>query len=1315
MEKHQINIFKYFVIPLLLAVASSLHAKRFKVFDISNGLPNNTVKCIAQDREGFLWLGTFDGLCRFDGVNFTIFRNNPNDSLSIISNHVETIQPVDDGLWIGTLNGPMFYSTENGNFYSIRCAYPNGEERRMETSIKKIVQIGSRIFMQDQSHNLYVSANKHLTFSTYNDVIENPCLAVAPYKKDLLLVQTTRHLCIIRPDDAKIIGQTPMTDIASNDNVLYYSPANDIVYVGYGIGHESEAFRIRDDMSFERLDVPVPSDLKAAIDHDGKTLFGTDGKGLVEASDGKSEHFLPINSNISSDAVHALYVDSNQNLWLGTYRGGLNLCSGHFNRFHTLTVAEHQLTQGVVTAVLPQNDKLYIGQDGGGLNVYDKRTGKTDSYTTANSSIAGNHILSLSADRQYIWMGIYGKGICRFSPDSRSFKTFPLPDKEGKKELNHIWDIKDDGLGRLWVMGEDVLLFDKSTETFSVINELLNCGASGICFDNDIAWIGTTRRGIYKLDSRTGKILRHYSKESEETPIAENRVRYLYLDSQRRLWFSTNTSGLFKLDDSTRTVTPYTARQGLTARNVVSILEDKSGYYWMGTDNGLFRYTPQDDSFIRFGKEDDLPFVQFNYKSCHVENGICYFGAVGGLTWFTPQEIQCNLHANKVYFTNIELISQEKENIYLHGDRPEEIRLPYDQNFFTIHFSIPELISPDKVYFTYRMENFEQNWQEGTQVRKATYTNVPPGEYHFHVKASDNGSKWGENISCLKIIITPPWWKTNWAITLWCLLAVGILLVLFGLYRHELNIQHLVSLKEVEKNAVKTISEAKLNFFTNITHELRTPIFLITAPVEELLSSDKNPIQVPKSYLLGIYRNALRLNKLISRVIDFRKLESGKLKLEPQRLNVVNFCKELTADYEALCQQKNIQFCYQPSKTIIPLEFDPEKLESILSNLVSNAFKYTPEGGQITFSISETETNVELTVEDNGIGIDKQYHEAIFDGFFQVDPSMNSSISDGIGLSFVKHLVELHRGTVTVESQLGHGSKFICSLPKPATEEIEMQEKEVSVIADEPMPPSDHREQTVATVQSPAAMRSILIIDDEKETVEILERALVEDFRIWKADNGVDGLAIVQKELPDLIVCDVMMPQMDGMEFLSIVKHDKKLSHIPVIMFTAKSSEQDKMVAFDSGADAYLTKPISLKYLRKRIDHLLTRAESVEVVNMISKSEKKYTKEEQRFILKCKEIIDDNLANGNLDVVFLAEQLGMSHSSLYRKIKSVTGMSVIEFINEYRIFKAVQYFKEGETNISAVSVKCGFNDLKNFRDAFKRKMAVSPKQYVSQL
>lgn len=1297
---------KNIIVLILLIMPTLLFARHFKVMQVMNGLSDNTVKCITQDKNGFIWLGTFNGLCRFDGNEFTIFKHNPKDSLSIVGNHVSAMQAMPDGLWIGTDKGLCFFSFDKSCFYPGFELTSSKERLKMTKPVTNITADGEKLFVLDASGNFFSGDNKESIFELCDFKTKNQWYSTIVYKDGLLLASSSDGVYLLNPNKGKVISKLNYAMRSGGSNSVFYSKNTNIIYIGYGLGYASDAFVLDARLQFERIEEAVPHSLKAMVDFKGKTVFGTDGNGLVFKEKEDREMTTLDNSNISSDAVYSLFVDKDSSLWVGTYRGGVNIYSDHYNDFKSLTMGNGRLTHKMVTAVLVLNDQLYIGLDGGGLNVHDLTTGKTASYTQNNSNIAGNNILSLSNDKKYVWLGIWGKGLCRYSPKDRSFKTFKIPVINNKENPNHIWEIKDTDDGRIWIIGPELYIFDKENEKFTMIHSFDNMSLSALAPDDENVWVCSKSEGLFKINKDNYQIKAHYFKDSSAAPIGNSPIQYLYVDSKHQVWFSSEYSGLSKLNEKTGSVTSYGVDNGLTNTNVAGIIEER-GYLWVSTQNGLFRFDPATETFARFGKEDNIPSVQFNNNACFRQNDRLFFGTTDGLVYFNPSNIGHEAHSNPVYFTGFELINNNREIRNLYSDNPKEICLSHNQNFFTIHFSVPELLSSEKIIFSCYMENFEEGWRDISNDWQISYTNVPPGEYVFKIRSSDGEGRWSENISSLRIIIAQPWWKTGWALCLWTLLLLGLLLFILWFYRRDLKIKHVVQLKEMEKNTAKSISEAKLNFFTNITHELRTPIFLITALIEELSSSGKKPKSVSTSSLTAIQRNAMRLNKLVSRIIDFRKMESGKLELEKQSLNVVSFCKNLAEDYEALCQQKDIIFYFHPSRTSIRLDFDAEKLESILSNLVSNAFKYTQEGGKIVLSIDDDDTSVLFSVEDNGIGIKKEYHEMIFDRFYQIDPAKGTT-GDGIGLTFVKNLVELHGGTVRIESESGQGSKFIFDIPKT---EMKTDAEETSVIVDAEIKPAVN--EVMNSIQSPTTAHSILIIDDEKETVEVLERFLVEDFKIMKASNGVDGLTLTKEMLPDIIICDIMMPKMDGMEFLSLVKGDKKLAHIPVIMFTAKTSEEDKMVAFDGGADAYLTKPISLKYLRKRIDHLFAQLDSHDEVKLISNTEKKVSKEGQRFLLQCREIIDANLTNSDFSIIIFAEKLGMSHSALYKKIRMITGLSAFDFISEYRVFKAVQYLNEGETNVNSVMAKCGFKDGRSFRDAFKKKMQVTPKQYVN--
>lgn len=1297
---------KILLIKLFIIGTLPVYAGHFKVIGMSEGLPNNTIKCITQDKQGFIWFGTFNGLSRYDGVSFTTYRNVPSDSSSLINNHIESLLAVEKGLWIGTSKGLSYYSFCDNQFYICRNVK---DQTPIQQYIKNIVKVGDDIYVLDNNRQVKRWVSNY-SFVECEGLLHNYCLAITPYKEHALLVLTMNGIILFDTIENRIKAQIQFKLYNSPHHSIYYSNNTKNIYIGGGLGYPTLAYSLSEDFIFQEIHKPFPSDVKQVLDYDDAVLFATDVRGIIKIDcNGERTTFSPSNSNISSEAIHSLFIDKNDDLWIGTYRAGLNYYSKRFSWFKTLSMQSGEISHNVVTAILPYKDVLYIGLDGGGLNIYNVQTNKTQIYTTQNSQLPGNHILSLFYDEQYLWMGVYTKGLCRFNLDSKQFKTYPIPHTS-----NQVWGMKEDEYNRIWVIGEGVRLFDKKTETFTSLSVFENQTISGICFYNDYVWISSSSNGLYKLDRKNCKVLKHYHTNSQELSLIDNDIRFLFVDTKGNVWFATEHSSLYKLTETDKQINSYRVMSRMDNNSIVSIVEDGRQNYWIATTHGLYRFHPEADRLILYDSEDNLPLSQFNYYAGYYDSETIYMGAVGGVVAFKPAEVVPRNYSNNVIFTYLDFGDDINKNIYLYGQNTQKIQLKSNQNFFTLHYATPEFVSPSKVNFACYMENFEKDWRFIDNQRSVSYTNVSPGTYKFFIKSGVEDGRWHNSVSCLEIEVFPPWWKTIWATILWVFLLLSFFYLIVWFYLREQKIRHRIELNEMEKNTTKTISEAKLMFFTNISHELRTPVFLIMAHIEELLHNGKGPITVSHSYLSTMYHNALRLNKLINRIVDFRKLEKGKLKLELQSQNVVTFCKDLTVNYEELCKQKNILFYYQPTRTLIPLHFDAEKLEIILTNLVSNAFKYTQEGGRILFNIEDKEDSVEFVIEDNGIGIKKEYHEAVFDRFFQVDPSDNANVSDGIGLSFVKHLVELHGGKVWVESELHKGSRFIFNIPRlspsedvnetPCCDESEQKQTLVSNVTPKP-----------ELLPSPANVRTILIIDDERETLELLERNLIEDYRILKATNGVDGLAITQDHLPDLVICDVMMPQMNGTEYLSIIKKDGKLSHIPVIMFTAMTSEEEQMAAFDCGADAYLTKPISLKYLRNRIRHLLTRSESVEFVKTISQTEKKYTKEEQRFLLKCREIIEMNLTKEDFNVQQMAQELGMSHSTLYRKMKAVSGMSLIEFVNEYRVFKAVQYFREGETSVNLVSVKCGFNDIKNFRIAFKKKMKMTPSEYMQRM
>ena len=1304
---------------LLLIIIGSFFPLRsigkdfLKVLDNMNGLPDNTVNCIRQDARGFLWMGTANGLCRYDGLQFSTFVHKPNDVFSLTNDYVHKVLPAPKGIWVTTDGGMQFYSFSDDNFHM--CYATDGRSRYlMKMRINSLVSSGGNIFAADESGNFYInkggSAYEQFTVIKHNFRI----YALCKYTNSMLLAVSDKGLYLLAADGRRIVSHYPCNiNISFNTNV-YYSHNSKLVYVGGGIGFQGLAFRITGN-KIGLSDAYVPSNLMDVTDYQHATVFATDGNGIVIGNGNASSVLKPSNTNLSGDAIYSLFTDRSDNLWIGTYRAGVNMSSKSKQWFTALNKASASLTYDIVTAVLPGGDKIYVGTDGGGLNIYNRAAHSTRSFNTGNSRIAGNNIVSMTKDNDYLWMAIYTKGLGRMSLRNSSFSIFPMPKVNGIAG-NTVWAICDDGLGNIWIGGPNLVILNKKTERLAVIPGLSGIYCSAIQCRGDYVWISANHKGIYKVNKYTHKIAAHFTTDSPGIKLPSNDVKYMRVDSHDNIWFTSPYSGFYSMNEHTRKIHSYGISDRLTNTNVVAISEDNQDRLWMCTTNGLFRFDPRTRTFLRFDEDEHIPST-FTYGSTFFDGQTMYLGSTRGLIYFNPSKIRYQQLYSGVSFTSLELLNKDHCVFNLYGDHPKHIRLDYDQNFFTINFSVPEMNSPNRVHFSCYLKGLEQGWRELGRNRQTQYTNLPPGKYEFCVRCTDSNGQWGRP-SVLGITVTPPWYATWWARIIWFTLFLSMAVAAFLFYLHELDVKHRVQIMEVRNSTMKRLNEAKMNFYTRVTHELRTPIFLIAAQIEELIERKTTPVQVPQSYLYSMFRNSQKLNRLISRVIDFRKMDADTMALNLQHRNVVEFCENLCEDYKSLCEQKNIAFSFHYSKTNIQLYFDLDKLETILTNLVSNAFKYTKEGGVVMLSVKECEDAVSFSVKDNGIGIIENMRNAIFQSFTRTEQAEAQSSGDGVGLSTVKSLIELHGGTISVDSEVNIGSCFTFRIPKNLQSKDHIDDIDAVRTPPQsgtlPVIQPKLKQETVYP-RNPAATHSILVIDDEHDTVDLLERNLVSDFKVFKAYDGEQGLTVARAELPDIIICDLMMPNMDGMQLLRTLKNDKTLQHIKVIIFTAKTSEDDMIQAYDNSADAYLTKPVSLKYLRMRIDRMVAQADSAIVTASISKEKKTYNKEEQIFLLRCREIIDDNLRNEDFSIYMLADHLAMSHSSLYKKIKAMTGMSLIEFINDYKIYRAVQMFREGASNIDSVCEQCGFNDSKNFRQMFRRKMNVTPKQYVQSL
>ena len=1282
------------ILFFVLTSATVSAQKYFRSWNKTSGLCDNSICCIKQDKNGFLWIGSFNGLSRYDGYRFESFYHDADNPQSIANRVVRSLCPSDDGIWIGTDSGIDFYSFADGLFHHVPATDGRGRTIPFVNRVNHIVETPHALFAADDNGTLYkydrakgrlCPVKQHA--SRYD--------AVTVYRDHLLAVASADGIRLLDSDGETLIDFLPQqlrTTMLAN---IYYSKNKNTLFVGYGIGYKSHAFKIENNR-IKPSDEYSPEGLMATVDYGSFTVFGIDGGGVMFDSGQARIIYNPYNSNISGDAVYSLFVDHQQNLWIGTYRMGMSLYSEQFRWFSILSRTNHQLSYDIVTAVIPTQEKLYLGLDGGGFEIYDRKTGQKTTFNTSNSQLPGNNITSMTDDGDNIWMTVYTKGLVRFNKATHSFTTYRMPQRS--HESQNLWTLKDDGQGNLWIGGSDIFVFNKRKETIQQI-DIDNAYCMGIAMDSRYIWLACRFQGLVKISRKSGKIVKRYNTLSSDIRLPGNNTCFLYLGRNGNLWFTIEHCGFFRMNERKGKLTSYGAEQGLIESNVTSMREDPQGNVVAGTYDGLFLMSAGTEKFVRLNVDEGAS--EFTYNSNAELGGTTYFGTTKGLVYFDISKIRLPQGTNEVFFQSLELLNDKKTyNLYTTGN--QEQRLSHNENFFTVRFSTPDFVSSNRIIYACRLEGFDTHWREVT-VGEIQYTKVPPGHYTLEVKSTSDGVNWSETRT-LRIVITPPWYLCWWARLCYVLLTVTIIWIAFRTWKNSMVVKHRMEIAEVEKQSEKRLNEAKTNFYTSIVHELRTPVFLIMAQIEEILEGGTDPVKAPRVYIHDMLRNAKRLNSLVSRVVDFRKVGAENLRLSLKRQDVVEFCRMLNDNYTDMFGQKDIEYHFNTSHDEILLDFDSFKLELIISNLITNAFKYTKKGGRVSFSIEDSNDRVCFHIADTGIGIDEKFRDTIFESFFRSERGKKQSEGDGLGLSYVKNLVELHGGRISVESEMGKGSTFSFYIPRQ--KETEQQTPAKTTLA------------SPTTRNNPTAIHSVLIVDDEQETVELLERGLGREYRIEKAYNGEEGMAKAMETLPDLIICDLSMPKVDGQRMLVALRAQKALQRTKIIVFTANTAEDEMMQAFDNGADAYLTKPVSLQLLRKRIAKLLQVQPDTLVSPKTDTSPaliKQYSKEEQLFILRCRNIIDEHIKNPDFNAEFFADQMAMSHSALYKKLKLITNMSLIEFINDYKVYKAAQLFRNGETNVKSVAEECGISDVKNFRKLFKKHTNVTPKEYIASL
>lgn len=1312
-----------FFLLIIIAVVFQAHSipepstAHIKVISTNDGLPDNSINDIAEDRYGFIWIATWNGLARFDGKYITTFRHSKKESPGYLNDMVRCINPDKHGLWVGNDTGLDFFSFSDNSFYpSYYICDKLTDEVMLRTRVSRILSHNDDVFaltvegdIMRLDRNRSTSDGTHAVFRLLPRPGNRRYADLAEFIDGKLIALSNEGITLLSSDGERELLHNPM-QISYDPNLnLSYDQKRMILTVGAGIGSFSQEFRIDKNGNLKLLDSkPIYSNLMSTA-CDGDTLYyGTDGHGVFVKENGRMVQFTPDNSPLPCDAIYKVFVDSNHNLWIGSYRHGVFMLSHNLNVYSVIDKHSGRISYDIVTAVIPDGDKVYLGLDGGGIEIIDVKTGQSRQYTKSNSQLPADNVVSLVKNDNTLWAAVYGTGLVEHNLGTGQFHTYKAGNES--EPGNKIWIIKEDADGNLWIGGNSLSIFNRQTHEFKTIAGTQKSDVLSMAIDGNYVFVATRWNGLLRVDRKRKALIDRHSDSPSKGGIKlpGRKIPFVFVDSHHGVWVDVDNSMLCRVDLSAKRISKtYSQRTDNSEIQILSMIEDKYGNILMGTNHGLLKYVRKKDIVIPLNDER-MPRM-FTFNAAAKDNDIAYFGTTSGLLRFPLNQASDNRKMPETVFTGIEVLNNGGQNIPLLCTGDAKVELDDDQNFFKVNFTVPEMTNPDQIKFECLLEGFEKDWRDVSETRSATYTYVPAGKYRLLVRHTMPDGSWSSPTS-ITVRIHPAWYASAFMILVWIVLGLAVLTAVILIWHKFIKNRERIRIAEVERDSANRLNEAKLDFYANITHELRTPCFLISAQIEEMYDSGRQSI--PVNNLGGIYRNSAKLNRLISHIIDFRKSDTGHLTINARKIDVQALLSELSSDYEQLCRQKSLTFSFNYSEPPVEAEIDPDKLELIVTNLISNAYKYTPKGGSVSLDLKENDDTIEIKVADNGIGILDKLQSTIFKPFVRTERGKEISSGDGIGLAFVKELVELHHGSISVESKVNEGSVFTVILPKRFGNSTKPDQDDRDAVVKpykQNLFKPEEKDLSEKRISDPTATRSILFIDDNKDVLSVLAKAFEDKYRVTEMSDAKAAVELAQKGGFDVVITDLMMPEYDGHQVLKALKGDKRTYDIKVVVFSALTSEKDMLTAFDEGADAYLTKPIPLKVLVKQVDRLFEHDSDSDA---LSSSSGNYNREEQKFLLQCRKIINECMTDEDFDIAMLASRLSMSHSALYKKIKSMTGMSIIDFINEYRIYKAVQLFKDGVTNVQAVAEMCGFKDVKTFRETFKRKMQMPPKQYM---
>lgn len=1348
-------IFCFFLALLVGEVLATEYPPLTKL-GIGQGLSNNSVRCIFQDHDGFMWFGTYDGLSRYDGYEFTVFRNKLNDTNSLPHNYIYAIdEDSDHRLWVGTGQGIGIYQPLTGKFLPAWYRPAGSQARyRINYNITAIAtDAGGDVFIGSNGWGLDVQEEG-------SDVAQQVAYkSLTGYNVQAIRIDGQQRIWVFIHDVGLCLydkGQHGLRLVNHGLKNASRMVADDSDNLWLGTPKGLYRYNIAAD-SLALAYAEGPGGLSSgniatlSIDREHRLWIGTEGGGIdvVDRHTGKIDYLLPGEgkNDLTSESVYAIYEDKESRQWIGTLKGGIDILDGQKNRFQTIAhnplVANSLVNNFVSTFFEDRDHHLWIGTDGGGMSIWNRREDRWTNYrheAGKPASLGSNSITCIRQDHTgAIWISTYGNGIDRFNAARGTFDHFHCVDDATGEENKDVWLIYEDSDQNLWAstFGDGKLYrFNRAENRFEVFSEAYTDLIALTQDRSGVLWGGNSHQ-LVRIDRQGNRpVIYEIGKP----------VRAIYEDHRGNFWIGTEGGGLIRFDRAAGKIAArYSDGDGLCNNSVLNILEDDKGFLWLSTFNGLARFNADGKSFKNFYQSDGLQSNQFLYSAAlKLQSGELAFGGIDGFNLFEPDDIRPREYMPPLLVTGLRIDNQPRG---MHGD----LRIPYDQAVLSVDFAALEYSSPNNISYAYFLEGWDKGWNYTSKVRTVNYTNLSEGHYTLRLKSTNAEGVWNTRETALEFTVLPPWYRSPWAWVLYAAFA-GALVYFYRRYKNrQTRLEYEIRIAHLDAEKEKEINEKRLSFFTSISHEFRTPLTLIINPLKDILQRNKESGGEEHQEMNIVYRNARRLLSLVDQLLLFRKAESEGDRLKISKLNFYDMCREVYLAFTQKARAGEIDYQFECDNTDLELYADREKMEIVFYNLISNALKYTPAGGKVVFRIGETRDGVDITVSDTGHGIPRETGERLFEKFYQVmEHGRPSQTGFGIGLYLVKQFVESHKGTVRYESEPGQGTTFFIHLLKgnehlgdrPVFGEAGVRPAILDELAggqaagDRGMrtAPSEHKGQRAevwaAEHKGPGASerqglgaeiwaserQALLVIDDNEQMLGYIRQLFEDQYTVYGADSGEEGLLQARRLQPDIIITDIVMQSLSGIDLCKAIKEDMTLGHIPVILLTGSPSAETRLQGVEGGADDYIAKPFEKEILIARVASLLKSRNSLQkyFYNEVTLQQHnlKVSEEDRLFIDRCIRIVKDHLDDEDFTIKTLAAEIGMSHSSLYKKIKSVSGQSVNAFIRFIRLRRVAELLIDTEKNINEAAMEAGFNDLKYFREQFGKLFGMPPSEYI---